>query len=106
MGQKNKFLKIFIYHWGLDAGLPEVAVCRPNGVAYGLKRCIPDGNNAFGNRKSDVVLTDVGLGDPDELGVEEGGGGGGVICGRCGGGGPNKPGGKPLCIGDCHEAPL
>lgn len=93
------------YHCGLETGLPETAVaCLPMGVWQGLKRCIPDGNSALGSRNSEEVVTEVGLGEPEELGVDEGGGGG-VIWGRCGGGGPRRPGGKPPCMGDCHEPP-
>jgi hypothetical protein len=60
----------------LEVGLKD-DVCRGKGDAYGLKRCIDEGNTALGNLRSEV-LTEVGLGDPEELGVEEGGG---VICG-------------------------
>lgn len=64
------------YHCGLETGLIELADCRTIGEAYGLKRCMPEGKSALGSRKSEEVLTEVGLGDPEELGVEEGGGGG------------------------------
>lgn len=72
--------------------------------AYGLNRwCIVDGNIALGNLRSEEVLIDVGEGEPEELGVEDGGG---VSWGLCVVGGPSNPGGNPLCIGDCHEDPL
>lgn len=87
----------------LDGGLRPAAPCLDKGEGYGLKRCILPGNIAFGSRKSADELTDVGLGEPDELGVEDGGG---VIGGRCEGGGPSKPEVKPACIGDCQEPTL
>lgn len=58
---------------GLDAGL----TCLDNGIAYGLNLCKFVGKIALGNLSSDEEeFTEVGLGDPEELGVEEGGGGG------------------------------
>lgn len=81
---------------GLDVGLIAVAVwCLEIGVTYGLNRWRPLGKTALGSRSSDVGdVTEVGLGDPEELGVEEGGG---VSCGRWGG--PSRL----LWMGVCHE---
>lgn len=88
----------------LDGGL-TAAFCLVKGEGYGLKRCRLPGNIAFGSRNSADELMDVGLGEPDELGVDDGGGGG-VIWGRCEGGGPSNPEGKPACMGDCQEPTL